>query len=146
MVRRLPVLRASGAGGARARATLLLAAALLSAAIAGPAMRPRPAAGSTEAPKRAPGLSLAYDVYYLAFRILSVESTTVVERDAYRTDSFMRTVGFLGTLFPWESRSSAFGAIAGANLVPGAYRLRSQFRGRPIEVDLHYAAGGQVVE
>ncbi|HZR81240.1 MAG TPA: DUF3108 domain-containing protein [Candidatus Binatia bacterium] len=92
------------------------------------------------------GLSLAYDVYYLAFRVLSVESTTVVEPAGYRTNSFMQTVGFIGTLFPWESRSSAFGSIDGSRFVPGEYRLRSLFRGRNIEVDLRYADGGRVVE
>jgi hypothetical protein len=93
-----------------------------------------------------PGISLAYDVYYLAFRVLSVESTTFVESDGYRTNSMMRTVGFLGTLFPWESRSSAFGSIVGSDLVPDQYRLRSRFRGKPIEVDLRYGEGGAVDE
>jgi hypothetical protein len=104
------------------------------------------AARPASAAAHPPGLSLAYDVYYLAFRILAVESTTFVAPDGYRTNTFMQTTGFLGALFPWEARSSAFGSIVGAQLVPGQYELRSVFRGKPIAVDLRYGEDGEVSE
>jgi Protein of unknown function (DUF3108) len=94
----------------------------------------------------AEGVRVVYDVYYLALRILAVESTTFVEADGYRANSHMRTVGLIGALFPWESTSSAFGIVAGAQLLPEEYRLRSAFRGRSTEVDLRYETGDAVVE
>jgi uncharacterized protein DUF3108 len=89
-------------------------------------------------------LALHYDVYWLAFRILSVDLDSRVEPAGYRTTVSLETAGILATLAPWRSQAEASGAIDGAMLHPLFYRGHSAYRDRRQSVDLEYERGGTV--
>jgi uncharacterized protein DUF3108 len=99
------------------------------------------ALGGARSASAASALALHYDAYYLAFHVLSIETSTVVEPSTYRMDVAMQTDGLLGALFPWHAHSAAFGRVEGLTLLPSGYRVRSEMRDRQQRVELSYDAG-----
>jgi len=89
-------------------------------------------------------LSLHYDVYYLAFPVLSVDVASRVEPKAYRTTVALRTAGILGVFAPWESHATARGEIDGTTVRPSSYRADSAYRDREQQIDLEYERAGTV--
>lgn len=100
-------------------------------------------AGRTEA-RAGERLTLHYDIYYLAFRILSIDVASHVDPDGYRTSVGLRTEGVLALLAPWESRVVAGGTVEGGVMRPAFYRAQSEYRKRHQRIDLEYASGGGV--
>ena len=91
-------------------------------------------------------LDLRYDAYYSLFRVLTIESRSRVERDAYDVRSTMETVGFIGALFPWTYRSEVQGRIDDGRLAPDRFQSRSEFHGRVQQVELRYEGADPVVD
>jgi hypothetical protein len=92
----------------------------------------------------AQGLTLHYDVYYLALPVLSVDVASRVEPSTYRTSVALRTAGILGLFARWESHATAHGAIEGSTVRPTAYRADSAYRDREQQIDLEYERAGAV--
>ena len=89
-------------------------------------------------------LTLHYDIYYLAFHIVSIDVASHVEHQGYRTSVALRTAGVLALLAPWESRAVASGTVDGDTLRPASYQARSEYRERRQRIDLEYGSGGAV--
>jgi len=98
-------------------------------------------AGSAPA---AEGLQLHYDIYYLAFPVVSLDVAARVDPAAYRTTVELRTRGVLAVIAPWTSTASVGGTVDGATLRPAFYRARSSYRERHQQVDLEYGDAGAV--
>src|SRR5262249_26857468 len=103
------------------------------------------AAWATAAPLwAAERLALHYDVYYLAFRIVSVDVASNVQAEAYSASVALRTTGVFATFGPWEANISATGCINRSTLRPAAYRARNEYRSRRQRIDLDYGSGDSV--
>lgn len=89
-------------------------------------------------------LSLHYDVYYLALRVISVDVGSRLESRAYRTTVDLRAAGLLATFLPWRSRTVVDGAIEGSAPRPTSYRVESALGEHSQRIDLEYGAGGAV--
>jgi hypothetical protein len=89
-------------------------------------------------------LSLHYDVYYLALRVITVDVASRLESRAYRTTVDLRVAGLLATFVPWRSRTVVDGAIEGTAFRPTSYRVDSALGARSQVIDLEYDAGGTV--
>jgi len=100
-------------------------------------------AGRAEA-RPAQRLTLHYDIYYLAFRILSIDVASDVAQNGYRSTVALRTAGVLALLAPWESTATVNGTVEGGTLRPVVYHVRSEYRERHQQIDLVYASGGAV--
>src|SRR5262249_5812286 len=91
-----------------------------------------------------PAVSLHYDVYYLALRVLSVDVASQVDPTAYRTTVSLRTAGLLHAIVPGGPSAPAAGAIDGAGVRPAYYRVHSEYRRRQQSIDLEYGREGAV--
>jgi hypothetical protein len=89
-------------------------------------------------------LALHYDVYYLAFHVISIDLDSRVEPTTYRTTASLQSAGLLAAIAPWESRATASGTIDGSALRPSFYRAQSEFRHRQQSIDLEYGDAGAV--
>ena len=101
-------------------------------------------AGAGGAAARPSEVTLHYEIYYLAFHVVSIDVASQVENDGYRTSVALRTAGVLGVLAPWESRAVASGSVEGGTLKPASYRAQSEYRERHQRIDLEYAGNGAV--
>jgi hypothetical protein len=89
-------------------------------------------------------LALHYDVYYLAFRIVSVDVASNVEAEAYSATVALRTAGLFATFVPWQSNIIVSGRIDGSTLRPESYRASNAYRSRRQRIDLDYGSGDAV--
>jgi hypothetical protein len=89
-------------------------------------------------------LTLHYEIYYLAFPIISVDVASRVRPDAYSTTVALKTEGVLGVFAGWQSEATASGAIDGGTVRPVSYRARSAYRDRHQRIDLDYERAGAV--
>jgi hypothetical protein len=92
----------------------------------------------------AEALTLHYDVFYLAFRVLSVDVQSHIDPAAYRTSVSLRTAGLFAAIAPWWSSATVSGTIEGPTLRPSFYRVQSEYRDRAQRIDLEYGDAGRV--
>lgn len=90
------------------------------------------------------GVVLDYDVHYGVLPIMTIHTTTEIDRSQYRARSEMRTVGAVRLLFPWSASSVASGARTDGELRPALYRSIGEYRGERRLAEITYAGDGTV--
>jgi len=90
------------------------------------------------------GVVLDYDVHYGVLPIMTIHTTTELDRTQYRTRSDMRTVGAVRLLFPWSASSVASGQRNDGELRPALYRSIGEYRGERRLAEITYTGDGTV--
>lgn len=85
-----------------------------------------------------------YRVHVGGVAVLDVEATLSVTDRAYDVTVQARTGGFIGRMFPWETRSQSLGSLDQDGLKPTRHTQVSTFREKPRNVSLAYDAQGNV--
>ena len=99
--------------------------------------------GATRA-AAASSMTLHYDVYFLALRVVSADVASRVDEGRYRATVALRAVGLLSMLGSWVSEARTAGVVDGEALRPASYRVDSAYRDRQQRIDLEYDPGGTV--
>jgi hypothetical protein len=102
------------------------------------------AAGAADCARADPGAVFNYDIRYGPFRVMTMRLTVHVEDDRYQASSDGRTVGVVGTLFPWSAASSSSGVRSGGVMRPLRFRSAGEYRGQRRSADVDYDAVGGV--
>lgn len=123
---------------ARARRPALFSLAAPAALLAGAfaALAPQPA--------QAQRWQLSYRVHVGGVAVLDARAELGLTGDRYSVQVEAVTDGFLGRMFPWESRSRSVGVIRPDGTVPLRHTQVSTLRGTPRNVTLEYDANGGV--
>ncbi len=113
---------------------------LLVALAAGMASAPVRAAELTAVPGN--GLKLAYDVYTGGVHVIVLDVGMNYGADDYNLTVAAETRGFIGWMFPWQSKITSHGLFDSAQALPSLYRTDSLFRGSNRLVEIDYAKPG----
>ena len=119
----------------RGRIRRLALAATLAAVLSGAPAR------SEDAP---PGLSLRYDGYWRAFRILTLETRSVTADADYTLEVKVQTEGLLNLLASWHSRTLSVGVVQDGLFVPRRVETEGRFRSRGYRGTIDYLASGEL--
>lgn len=120
----------------RGRIRRLALAAALAAVLGGTSAR------SEDAP---PGpLSLRYDGYWRAFRILTLETRSVTADADYMLEVKMQTEGLLSLVASWQWRTLSVGAVQDGLFVPRRVETEGRFRSRAYRGTIDYLASGDL--
>jgi hypothetical protein len=87
------------------------------------------------------GLALHYEIYYLAFPVISLDVTATRERATYRTTAELHTEGLLAAFASWSSTADVGGLIDGPLLRPTLYRVKSAYGDRRQRIEVDYDGG-----
>lgn len=89
-------------------------------------------------------LELEYEVRYGPLRIMAMRNTSQQLDDRYVATSEMRTLGMVGTLFPWQATARTIGRGRGTALAPEAHRTDGTLREARRTVTIDYGGDGAV--
>lgn len=96
-------------------------------------------------PAPAAPLSATYRIHVGGVSVLEAQAVLTLTDRSYEVEVRAETGGFLGRLFPWQTRSHSTGAVTGDALAPARHTQTSIFRGKPRNVTLTYDGRGRVV-
>ncbi|MSO88831.1 MAG: DUF3108 domain-containing protein [Rhodospirillaceae bacterium] len=113
---------------------------LFAALAAGLAAGPVRAAELTATPGN--GLKLAYDVYTGGVHVVVLDVGLSYGADDYKLTVAAETRGFIGWMFPWQSKITSHGLFNATQALPSLYRTDSLFRGTNRLVEIDYAKNG----
>ncbi|NQU72555.1 MAG: DUF3108 domain-containing protein [Rhodospirillales bacterium] len=116
----------------------LLLSGLLALSWIGPAAARSPADSTRD-------LALTYRVYYGGFEVLRLVVDIRLAAEDYKLEMNFRTLGLIGTLFPWTMKAYARGRLTKDGVHPVAAGQRNSWRGRQRWVELRYPGRSPVV-
>jgi len=90
-------------------------------------------------------LALTYRIYYGGFEVLHLLVDIRMAPENYEMKLKFRTMGMIGTLFPWTMKAYARGRLTKDGVRPVAAGHRNSWRGRKRWVELRYPGRGHVV-
>ncbi|WP_168220250.1 DUF3108 domain-containing protein [Azospirillum thermophilum] len=96
------------------------------------------------APALAAPLNATYRIHVGGVSVLEAQAVLTLTDRSYDVEVRAETGGFLGRLFPWQTRSHSTGAVTGEALAPVRHTQTSLFRGKPRNVTLTYDGRGTV--
>jgi hypothetical protein len=91
-----------------------------------------------------PPLTLRYDGYWRAFRILSLETRSVTDDADYRLEVKMQTEGLIDLIASWHWRTLSVGAVQDGLFVPRRVETEGRFRSRAYRGTMDYLPSGDL--
>ncbi|GAA4252097.1 hypothetical protein GCM10022293_25620 [Azospirillum formosense] len=101
-------------------------------------------AGLFPLPAQAQRWQLDYRVHVGGVAVLDARAELTLTEDRYSVQVDAATDGFLGRLFPWETRSLSVGTVRPDGVAPIRHTQSGVLRGSPRTVTLEYGPDGRV--
>jgi hypothetical protein len=135
---------APGTIAIRQMPALMLAVGLIAAV----AVAPWPAASAERAPATAPArdAGLHYKVYIGGFHVVDLDIAMDLAPGDYKVEARLKTIGMIGSMFPWTMKAHSNGRFDADKVVPAAAGQRSTWNGKPRFIEMRFDKGLPVVE
>ena len=83
-------------------------------------------------------VDLSYEVYFGGMHVAGLAVDIGLQPDAYIMKMHLKTVGFVGRLFPWWMKAYSRGRVAANDVTPLEAGNRNQWRGKDRWIELKY--------
>lgn len=128
----------------RRGAKFTFAAALIAAA----GLAPLAAAAADRIPEPAKDrdAGLHYKVYIGGFHVVDLDIAMGLQPADYKVEARLKTIGMVGSMFPWTMKAHSNGRFDSDRVVPAAAGQRSTWNGKPRFIEMRFENDLPVIE
>ena len=108
--------------------------------------------GAARAADRAPetvkdrDAGLHYKVYIGGFHVVDLDIAMDLAPRDYKVEARLKTIGMIGSMFPWTMKAHSNGRFDGGSVVPAAAGQRSTWKGSPRFIEMRFVKDLPVIE